>query len=103
MAAVTARQLCQFPTLDRGARCRHCGWRLPRDFARAPRRNCPKRVVAGCQHFTCQMTRTVTRTGKGCPRARGIYACSLLGECVPLLPAVPGLPCCEGCTARDTG
>lgn len=95
------RPLCEFPTLRRGDRCSHCGWRLPRDFARAPRRNCPARIVVACRHLG-ELIREHRTQGNRCTRTRGVYACSLHAECVPMMPAVEGLACCEGCADHAT-
>jgi len=88
---------CEFRSLARGTPCDHCGWRLPRDYAAAPRRRCQGRLRA-CMHFGDLLREIVTKRGK-CHHRRGVYGCAARGECVRLIPGIEGLACCEdGCS-----
>jgi len=87
---------CTFQGVAKGTACDYCGWRLPMDYTTAPHRRCPKRIPT-CRHFGDLVREVVSNRGRGCTRRRGVYACQLLGECVPFQPELTRIACCEIC------
>lgn len=100
---------CEWPTLEAGTPCVHCGIPLPITSRRPPNRNCRQR----CIHFG-EPTRVESIDCKECSRPKvkefPVHACAVFGECLPtyrqermLNTAGEELPHkCHGCESRQT-
>lgn len=70
---------CVFESLTSGVACVRCGFKLPRDMASHPRRNCPGR----CRHQGAELrpVKVVCRSGR--ESQADSARCDLHGACLP--------------------
>lgn len=78
---------CEFPSLEAGAACPQCGYRLRRNYETAPRRQCTP--LAPCRHLGNYVDATFAIIECNCPSGEKTTAqypiaiCRVNGECLP--------------------
>ena len=80
---------CHWDVLRVGEKCHGCGYRLKRDYAETPKRECPRQAFMECPHLGDPTGNSVRVFGCGCPSERrngcdtATYECAQFVECLP--------------------